>query len=207
VTLIKKFLGPSQREVWGRLCAEAGAEYEPGGVLKRPRVRKRIKNWTITLDASKSPGPAPGMNLTTTRLRAPFVSPDGFRFTIERKSAGGKHGKPIGRHYLASGHPEFDADFWVNSRDQAKARALLDDVGYRRLLQAQAGVWLKVKDRAGWLGPKLPEGVALLAFEEIDTRPLDDVSRLLTLFALIEATLEQLCRIGSATGVDPGILA
>src|SRR4051794_6022226 len=149
MSLLRKFLGPSQREVWERLCEESGAEYDPGSLFQRPRVRKRLENWTATLTASSSTGPAPGTKMTTTRLRVPFVSTDGFRFTIERKSAGGKHGKPIGRHFITCGDPEFDADFWINSKDAAKACALLDDAEYRRLLQAQPYLWLKVKDHAG----------------------------------------------------------
>ena len=46
--------------------------------------RKRIDNWMVTLTASKSAGPSPGTHINTTRLRVPFVSVDGFRFTIGR---------------------------------------------------------------------------------------------------------------------------
>jgi hypothetical protein len=127
MTLIRELLGPSHREVWERLCEESGAEYDPGSFFRRPGVRKRVQNWTVTLTASRSAGPTPGTKITTTRLRVPFVSTDGFRFTIERKSVLGKQGQPIGRHFIQCGHPDFDAEFWINSRDATKARALLDD--------------------------------------------------------------------------------
>jgi hypothetical protein len=206
MNLIRKLLGPSQREVWEHLCAQSHADYDPGGLLQQPRVRKRVANWTVTLNASNSSGPAPGTRITTTRLQVPFVSTDGFRFTIERKSAGGKVGKPIGRYYLTCGHPDFDADFWVNSQDPVKARSLLDNPEFRRLLQAQPAIWLKVKDRAGWFGPKFPENVDLLIYENIDIKSMTDVARLQSLFSLMEATLEQLCRLGSATRDDPGVV-
>jgi hypothetical protein len=206
MSLIRKLLGPSQREVWERLCEDSSTEYDPGNLFQRPRVRKRFQNWTVTLTASKSPGPSPGTEINTTRLRVPFVSTDGFRFTIERKSRMGKHGKPIGRHFITCGHPDFDTDFWINSQDDAKACALLDNPEYRRLLQAQKGVWLKVKDNAGWFGPKFPENVDMLIHEIIDVKPMTDVSWLQSLFDLMGATLQQLCRIGSATGDDPGFI-
>jgi hypothetical protein len=206
MALIKKLFGPSQREVWERLCEQSGAEYDRGGLFRRPTARKRIENWTVTLSATKSAGPTAGVSITTTRLQVPFVSKDGFRFTIERKSAGGKVGKPIGRHYLTCGHSDFDADFWINSRDEAKARTLLDDQEFRRLLQAQASLWIKIKDHAGWFGPKFPENVDLLVYENIDVKPMSDVARLQSVFDLMGATLEQLCRIGSATRDDPGIV-
>jgi hypothetical protein len=206
MTLIRKLLGPSQREVWEGLCKQAGAEYDPGSLFQRPRVRKRVENWTITLTASSSAGPSPGTKTTTTRFRVPFVSVDGFRFTLERKSAIGKHGKPIGPHYLTCGHPDFDAEFWINSKDAVKARALLDNPDYRRLLEAQKAVWLKVKDHAGWLGPKFPENVDMLIFEVIDVKRMTNISELLSLFELMGSTLRQLCRIGSDTEGDPGVV-
>jgi hypothetical protein len=206
MSLIRRLIGPSQREVWERLCEESGAEYDPGNLFQRPRVRKRIENWTVTLTASKSPGPTAGTHITTTRLRLPFVSADGFRFTVERKSRMSKNGKPIGRHFITCGHVDFDADFWIKSQDEAKAHALLDNPEYRQLLQAQTSIWLKVKDHAGWFGPKFPENVDMLIYENMDVKPMTDVTRLQSLFDLMGATLQQLCRIGSATGSDPGFI-
>ena len=73
-------------------------------------------------------------------------------------------------------------------------------------LQAQTGVWLKVKDHAGWFGPKFPENADMLVFENIDLKPITDTTRLRSLFELMEATLGQLCRMGSATNADPGFI-
>ena len=206
MTLIRRLLGPSQREVWEHLCEESGAEYDAGNLFQSPRVHKRVDKRTITLTASKSAGPGPGTKITTTRVRVPFISTDGFRFTIERKSAGGRYGKPIGRHFITCGHADFDSEFWVNSQDAAKALALLENPAYRRLLEAQPSVWLKVKDHAGWFGPKFPENVDMLIYEKIDMKPMTDVTQLKSLFDLIGATLGELCRIGSATAGDPGVV-
>ena len=46
----------------------------------------------------------------------------------------------------------------------------------------------------------------MLVFEEIDIKPMADVKRLQSLFDLMEASLSQLCRIGSATRDDPGVI-
>jgi hypothetical protein len=63
-----------------------------------------------------------------------------------------------------------------------------------------------VKENHGWFGPKFPENVDLLVFEEIDVKPITDVRRLQSLFDLLGATLEQLRQIVSASGDDPGII-
>ena len=117
-----------------------------------------------------------------------------------------KGGKPIGRHFITCGHPDFDADFWIKSQDETKARALLDNPDYRQTLQAQASIWLKVKDNAGWFGPKFPECANMLIYENMDVQPMVDVARLQSLFDLMGATLRQMCRIGSATADDPGFI-
>ena len=90
--------------------------------------------------------------------------------------------------------------------DVPYARALLDNEELRRLLRSQTAVWLKVKENHGWFGPKFPENVDLLVFEEIDVKPITDVRRLQSLFDLLGATLEQLRQIVSASGDDPGII-
>jgi hypothetical protein len=116
------------------------------------------------------------------------------------------HGKPIGRHFVTCGYPDFDKSFWINSKDEAKARTMLDDEKFRGLLQAQPYVWLKVKDTAGWFGPKFPENVDMLIYEQIDMQPITDVPRLVSLFSLMEATLKRMCHIGSANAEDPGVV-
>jgi hypothetical protein len=205
MNVLKRLFKPSRREVWERFCRETGAEYDPGGLLTRPRVRHRHRNWTITLTTSRSSGPAPGTSLTTTRIGAPFVSTSGFRFTLERKAALSKLGKPIGRHFVTSGHGDFDDDFWLKSRDEPKVHALLDDDSLRQAFRSQPGIYLKVKDHAGWFGPKFPESADLLQFEEIG-EPIHDVGRLVALFNLVSLTLDRLSQIGAATGDDPGIV-
>src|SRR5271157_1179847 len=77
------WFGPSKDEVWRQLSQEIGAQFVEGGLLKGNRVQAHCGTWTVTLDAhTVSTGHT---NVIYTRMRAPYVNPEGFRFTIYRK--------------------------------------------------------------------------------------------------------------------------
>ena len=60
-----------------------------------------------------------------------------------------------------------------------------------------------MKDSEGWFGPKFPEDVDELSFQDLGV--IKDVERLKALFDLFAAVLDQLCRIGSAYKQEPGV--
>ena len=77
---LRKLFGPSKAEIWRQLCAATGADYVPGGFWKGDKVQAAHGEWTITLDTyAVSTGK---VVVHFTRLRAPYVNPDRFRFTI-----------------------------------------------------------------------------------------------------------------------------
>jgi hypothetical protein len=81
--ILRELFGPSKEEIWRQLSAETGAHYVEGGVWKGSKVVARHGQWTITLDTiTESSGDT---SSTYTRMRAPYVNKDGFRFTICRK--------------------------------------------------------------------------------------------------------------------------
>lgn len=83
MSLLRSLFGPSQVEIWGQLAKETGANFE-SDFWTGTKVVARHKQWTLTLDTYAV---RHGKSSTTyTRMRAPFVNPDGFRFTVYRKS-------------------------------------------------------------------------------------------------------------------------
>src|SRR5688572_7280728 len=81
---LREWFGPSREEVWRGFCDQIGGEYVEGKLLKGDKVEVSHRGWTITLDVYVvSTGKT---TVAFTRLRAPFVNPDGFRFSIGRKS-------------------------------------------------------------------------------------------------------------------------
>jgi hypothetical protein len=139
---------------------------------------------------------------TYTRLRAPYVNPDGFRFNIRRKvPVFDDIGRLLGGQDVEVGHRQFDEAFIIQGTDPHRLRRLFDNPEMRRLLEAQPDVSLQVKDDEGWFGTKFPDGVDELYFRAHGI--VRDEARLRALFDLFSETLETLCKIGSAYERDP----
>jgi hypothetical protein len=195
------WFGPSKDEAWRQLSQEIGAEFVDGGLWKGNKVQVHIKPWTITLDTYDVN--TQYSHVTYTRMRAPYVNPEGFRFTIYRKGFFSEVGKLLGMQDIVVGDPEFDEAFIIKGNDEARLQTLFADARLRELIQVQPTIRLDVKDGEGWFGPKFPENVDELHFQVIGV--IKDVGRLKGLFDLFAAVLEQLCRIGSAYKQEPGV--
>src|SRR3954452_14557103 len=138
------WFGPSKDEVWRQLSQEIGAEYVEGGFWKGKKVQAHVGPWTITLDThTESSGES---SVTYTRLRAPYVNPEGFRFTIYRRGFFSDLGKLMGMQNIEVGDPEFDAAFVIKGNDEPNVRSLFGDARVRSLIAAQPQMWLQVKD-------------------------------------------------------------
>jgi hypothetical protein len=136
-------------------------------------------------------------------MRAPYVNPEGLRFTVYRKSFFSELGKLLGMQDIEVGDPEFDEAFIVKGTDEFKVQELFADPEVRSLLLAQPEVRLEVKDSEGWFGPSFPEDVDELHFQVHGV--IKEMDRLKALFDLFAAVLDRLCRIGSAAEREPGV--
>lgn len=195
------FFGPNKDEVWRQLCQEIGAKFVEGGAWKGNKVQAIVGPWTVTLDTYTVS--SQDSQVTYTRMRAPYVNPEGFRFTIYRKSIFSGLGKMLGMQDIEIGDPEFDEAFIIKGNNEPRVQHFFADRALRALVQAQPTIRLDVKDSEGWFGPQFPDNVDELHFQVVGV--LTDVERLKSLFDLFAAVLEQLCKIGSAYKQEPGV--
>jgi hypothetical protein len=191
------WFGPSKDEVWRQLSEDIGAEFIEGGFCKGSKVQAHVGPWTVTLDIYSD-----GENQST-RIRAPYLNPEGFRFTIYRKGFFSNLCKLLGMQDIEVGDPEFDEACIIKGNDEERVRELFSNTKIRQMILAQPKIRLEVKDSEGWFGPKFPEGVDELHFQVLGV--IKDVERLKTLFDLFATVLDQLCRIGSAYEQDAGV--
>ena len=191
------WFGPSKDEVWRQLSEEIGAEFIDGRFWKGSKVQAHVGPWTVTLDINNDG------ESQSTRIRAPYVNPEGFRFTIYRKGFFSNLGKLLGMQDIEVGDPEFDEAFIIKGNDEGKVCGLFANPKIRQMILAQPKIRLEVKDSEGWFGPKFPENVDELHFQVLGV--IKDVERLKALFDLFAAVLDQLCRIGSAYKQDAGV--
>lgn len=170
-----------------------------GGVVEPAKVKARVRDWTVTLDTYT----ASHNNLTTTftRIRAPYVNPDNFRFTIYRCSVFSNLGKFFGMQDIEIGNRDFDEAFIIKSNDEGKVRRLFQMAQLREMVDSQPQIYLTMKEDEGWFGADFPEDVDELYFQVASV--IRDVVRLKSLYLLFAQTLHCLSCIGSAYEENP----
>jgi hypothetical protein len=195
------WFGPNHDDIWRQLSQEIGADLLDCGFWKGKKVQVHAGPWTITLDTyTESSGESAA---TYTRMRVPYVNPEGFRFAIYRAGIFSELGKKLGMQDIEIGDREFDEAFIIKGTDESKVVNLFSDAKIRQLINDQPTVLLEVKDSEGWLGPMFPEDVDELRFRVQGV--IKDTERLKALFELFAAVLEKLCKIGSAYRQEPGV--
>jgi hypothetical protein len=195
------WFGPSNDEVWRQLRQEIGAKFIEGGLWKGHKVQSQVGTWTKTLDTYTVR--FQHTHITYTRMRAPYVNPEGFRFTVYRKGIFSELGTLLGMQDIEVGDPDFDDAFINKGSDEFRVRDLFANPQIRQKIKAQPNIRLDVKDSEGWFGPTFPEDVDELHFQVVGV--IKDIERLKALFDLFAAVLNQLCQIGSAYKKEPGV--
>ena len=107
--MLRRWFGPSREEIWRKLSDDLRARYVDGGWSRSDRVEVTHGDWTLTLDTyTVSTGKT---TVVYTRMRAPYVNPEKFRFTIYRRGFFSDIGKTFGMQDVEVGDPAFDQDF------------------------------------------------------------------------------------------------
>jgi hypothetical protein len=193
--------GPSKEEIWQQLAQEIDAEFIDNGIWRGNKVEAQVGEVTITLDTYTVM--VNNIPHSYTRLRAPYISRDGFRFKVYRDNGLGFLRRLFGVPDIEIGFAEFDKDYVIQGNDSAKLTALFASATLRQQLTADPTLWLEVKDDEGWFATKFPEGVDELYF--CVGGVVTDIERLKGFFALFTETLQQLQKIGTLEKGDPGV--
>jgi hypothetical protein len=198
---LRELFGPSKEEIWSQLSNEIGAEYQHGRFFNTGKVVLSHRQWEIILDTyTVSTGKSA---VIFTRMRAPYVNTDGFRFCMYRKNIFTWLGKMLGMQDIEIGDPYFDEEFVIKGAPEDMVMRLFANTSIRKLVQSQPDIHFQIKDDEGIFGNKFPEGVDELYFQTIGV--IKDTQRLKDLFDLFTSVLEELCRLGSAYENDPGV--
>jgi hypothetical protein len=201
VSMLRQLFGPSRDEVWQKLSHEVGGDFNDGGFWKGSKLLVKHGEWTITLDTyTVSTGKS---STTYTRIRAPYINRDNFRFTIYRKSIFSGIGKMLGMQDVEIGDPQFDEDFIIKGNNEHQLRYLFANDKIRGSISTQQHIHLQVKDDEGYFGSEFPQGVDELYFQTGGV--IKDTQRLKQLFELFAEVLNHLCHIGSAYEDDPNM--
>ncbi len=199
MSLLKKLFGPSREEIWRQLSQEIGGQFLEGNTWKGGKVIAKTGEWTVTLDTFRIDTQYD--HIVYTRLRAPYLNKDGFRFRIYRKGLFTAIEKLFGLQDVVVGYPLFDRDFVIQGNSEEKLKALFSNAWIRDWIEEQPSILLEVRDDEGCFRDAFPEGVDELICLLED--PVMNLDQLKSLFDLFSETLNHLCHIGSAYENDP----
>ncbi len=195
MSLLNGLFGPSKEKVWRQLAEKVEGRFIEGGLFGQDAVQVSSGDWIITLDTYSDDD----MN-TYTRLRAPFVNPEGFSFTIYRAGFFDGLGKLMGIQDIKVSYPRFDRRYVIKGNSEHRVRTFFENDRIRELIDLQPRIELKTLDHKGWFKSKFPDGVDELRFRRQGV--LKDLRQLESLFALFTESLHQLCHGGKADGDD-----
>jgi len=194
MSLLRQIFGPSRDEVWKQLSQEIGGQFLEGNTWKGGKVVAKTGEWTVTLDTCRIDTQYD--HIVYTRMRAPYLNKDGFRFRIYRKGLFTAVEKLLGLQDIQVGYPAFDRDFIIQGNQEDKVKALFSNARIRQLIEQLPSIFLEVRDDEGYFRETFPEGVdELLCLLEDSLVNLDQLK---SLFELFSETLNHLCHIGSA---------
>lgn len=198
MSLLRSLFGPSKQEIWLQLSRKIDASFREGGLFRKAAVQARDGDWILTLDTHVV------NKVEFTRLRAPFVNQDGFRFQLYRTGLGSGIYRFLGMQDIETGDRLFDTYFRITANSERKVKELLGDPQIRAMIRAQAKIRLQVKDDEGWFGAAFPNGVDELRFDAAGV--IKDLEQLEALFGLFSAVLREICHLDGAYEDDVDLL-
>lgn len=185
--LWRDVFGPPLEEVWGQLAQDVGGRLE-GGFWSGHTVRYQYKTWEMLLDVYVVSN---GKSSTSyTRIRAPFLNPSKFYFSIYRQGFFSEIGKFFGMQDIEIGDPAFDPAFIIKSNQPETIKTLLYSKEIKELMHRQPEITFESRDDQGLFWADYPEGVDELRFMTYGV--IKDIDRLKLLFELFTTTLDTL---------------
>jgi hypothetical protein len=182
---------PHKRLIWKQFAARYAADFVPGkGLLDHDAIKVTHDNWAIYFDTYKRG------KRKYTRIRAPYVNRDSFRFHIRRANFFSEIGKSLGMQDVVVGHRAFDKAFIIQGNSEEKLKQFFDNNLIRDLLSYQPGVSLEIRLDQSWSQDPFSEGLSELYFEVPVI--VDSLQQLEDLYNLFAEVLDHLCDIGSA---------
>lgn len=196
MSILRGIFGNSKEEVWKQLSHKIGATYVGGSWVDSDKVVAEHKHWKITLDAKE------GKNAHT-RICAPFINKDGFRFNIYRTNFFSDIGVSLfGIEDVEVGFEDIDCDFIIQGNDHYKLWKLFAHDRIRIIIKQHPSVNLKVKTaNTHLLYNDFDDNVDVIEFKIRGI--LKDIKQLNKMFDLFAEVLDHLCTIGSAYEDDP----
>ncbi len=197
----KPIFRSSKDQVWEKLSQEIAGKFVAGETSKGGKIVAKVNDWVVTLDLHQFD--TQHDHVTYTRLRAPYINKDGFRFLIYRQSFFSALEKVFGLQDIQINEPELDNNYIIQGNNDDKVKQLFSNAKIREIIKSIPVFYSEVRNDDGYFHDEFPQGVdelyCLVEGEILDENKLKD------LFDLFAEILNHLCHIDSAYEIDPCI--
>ena len=186
----------TRREAWHAVAASMKGQCVEGARPARDKAVFQHLRWTIVLDTyAVNTGQT---SVAYTRVRAPFTGTDDFKLTVTRRNWLSRFDIVLRSRTITVGSRMFDEKYVTRTNNEGRARALLNSSDIRGLIMIQPSLRFEIR-RPSWSRRReLSEGARDVIVQT--TGVITDPVRLENYVMLVAHTLDQLLRIGSASG-------
>jgi hypothetical protein len=183
-----------KKNIWQEFAKETNGIFKEGYSWISDSTEIQHKNWKIIFDnftiwSGK-------YSVETTRVIAPIILLNNFRFEIYREGLIRKIEKLFGSQDVEIGYRDFDQSFTIKSNNEFKIKTLLKNKELRNLLELQKEVNLQISDQKGIWEEKLPKNEFELSFFiDGEVHDLEILKALLKLSTILLDELHQMKEI------------
>ncbi len=186
----------TRRDAWHAVAAALDGECVEGIKPVKDKAVFQHLHWTIVLDTfTVNNGQT---SVTYTRIRAPFTGSDDFKLTVTRRNWFSRFNIVLGARTIKVGSRMFDEKYVTRTNSAGRARSLLNSSEIRSLIMVQPSLRLEIQRPSWSRRRKLSDGARDVIAQT--TGVVTDPVRLENYVMLVAHTLDQLLRIGSASG-------
>lgn len=177
-------------DVWSQLTAAVGDPWDGEKVVVQSGP------WMLVLDSYRAT--SGDWQSGFTRISAPLINPEGFRFTVYEKGPFSWLGKLLGMQDIEIGDSVFDDNWVVQSNSPPKIRSFLQNAEFRELITSLPECEFTLRDDEGEFdhpgedGEQFDELLFSCAGLLVDREQLD------RLFRLFAGALTRLCTLSAA---------
>jgi hypothetical protein len=177
---------------WGEVATRTGGQLVEKG--HTPEIHIQHGPWTVIVD--KYVVHTGNIVLTYTRTRADLLAHDDFSFQLHPRTIFSRFGWIFRLADVSVGDQEVEERYAVRSRQSTRIRSLMQDRSLRNLLLAQPNMTLALAGLSWWRRRKRGSRVRVVSVRTDGV--ITEVDRLVGFIQLVQATLDQLARIGTA---------
>ena len=176
------------RRVFRNLSSQIGGNLIKGRFLQSDEIHLKRGERRIIIDIAQLG------DIPCTKMRMPYVSKHGFRFSIQHRRTIKGIGKLAGiPQAVKAGYAYLDDEFVTKTNDETRIKKLFANSRIRQLISSRPPARLQLKDDEGRFGPHIPDIIDELCVEGVGiTNDANRIENWLDLLDEIHNQLENL---------------